>query len=247
MSNEQTGKVLKLEQNQNGRDFVVGDIHGNFDLFERLLLELDFNPENDRILSVGDSIDRGPDSHKAIGYYDNPWFYSVLGNHEEMLISAQAREYGIYEMWMQNGGDWSDNVPDDTLAEMSVFYQTLPLAIQVETEFGTVGIVHADVPREFSWPVLIEALENNTLSKRETKALMWSRDSYRKLRMAREYPGALKEVDIDDVHRVYVGHSIVNTPASYGNMMFIDTGAYSSGKLTAVDLSNEEVIVYGTS
>ena len=48
---------------------------------------------------------------------------------------------------------------------------------------------------------------------------------------------------IEGVHKIYVGHSIVQRPASYGNVMFIDTGAYTSGKLSIVDISNEEVII----
>lgn len=73
--------------------------------------------------------------------------------------------------------------------------------------------------------------------------MLWSRDSYQAFRRARESAKNVSEPRIKDIYRVYVGHSIVNTPCLFGNLMFIDTGAYVTGKLTAVDLNNEEVIM----
>lgn len=235
--------VLRLAQNHEGRDFVVGDIHGHFELFEQLLEQIDFDDQADRILSVGDSIDRGPESDRAMEYYEKPWFYSVIGNHEAMLIGSMKNVYGLYELWMHNGGEWSDMVSDDELREMAKYFDNLPYAIDVETPFGNVGIVHADFPPKMSWSKLLKELEANKLKERDVKVLLWSRDTFKKLRMSIEYPGAMEETRIKDVHRIYVGHSIVNTPASYGNIMFIDTGAYSTGRLSAVDITNEEVIM----
>ncbi len=243
MAAKKKNTVLRLALNQNGRDFVVGDIHGHFELFEQILAQIGFDDQHDRIISVGDSIDRGPESDRAMEYYEKPWFYSVLGNHEAMLIGAMKHVYGLYELWMHNGGEWSDMVSEAELREMARFFDTLPYAIDVETAQGHVGVVHADFPSHLSWSTFLQALEANKLSERDMKILLWSRETFKKLRMAQEYPGAIQEHRIADVHRIYVGHSIVNNPASFGNIMFIDTGAYNSGRLTAVDISNEEIIL----
>jgi len=234
---------MRLSKNQKGRDFVVGDIHGNFNLLEIFLKDVTFNPEFDRIISVGDIIDRGPNSLEALDYLRKPWFYCVRGNHEAMLIGAQDRVYGMYELWMHNGGEWSDEASDELLNEMAGCYRELPYIIEVETEQGKVGIVHADMPNSRSWDETLEAIENNKMRDKEMQVFLWSRDTYRKLRMCQEYPGAIKETSIDGVHKIYVGHSIVQTPVAYGNVMFIDTGAYTSGKLSIVDISNDEVII----
>lgn len=243
MVSKKKSTVQRLSLNQQGRDFVVGDIHGHFELFEQMLENVDFDEQVDRILSVGDSIDRGPESDRAMDYYEKPWFYSVIGNHEAMLVGAMKHVYGLYELWMHNGGEWSDMVSEQELREMAMFFEDLPYAIDVETPKGRVGVVHADYPMNLGWNQFLTNLAANKLSDRDMKILLWSRETFKKLRMAQEYPGAIQEQYVADVHRIYVGHSIVTDPACFGNIMFIDTGAYSTGRLTGVDITNEEVII----
>lgn len=79
-------KILRLPANTRGRDLVVGDIHGHYDDFRRLLDEAEFDPAVDRVISTGDLVDRGPDSMKCLALLKRPWFYSVAGNHELLLI-----------------------------------------------------------------------------------------------------------------------------------------------------------------
>lgn len=239
-------KVLRLSKNQQGRDFVVGDIHGNFHLLDIFYENVGFDGTKDRILCVGDVIDRGPESMHALDYVTKPWFHSVRGNHEEMLVGAQDREYGMYEMWMHNGGEWSDDASDELLKEMADVFRQLPYIINVETDAGNVGIVHADMPNFLPWDRTLEAIEDGKLKPNDLKYYLWSRESYRKLKMSLEYPGAIREIFIEGVHKIYVGHSIVKQPVAFGNIMFIDTGAYSQGKLSFVDLSNEEIILIQT-
>lgn len=243
LSSHKKNTVLRLPINQKGRDFVVGDIHGHFELFEQLLDRIEFDDNCDRILSVGDAIDRGPQSEINLQYYAKPWFYSVLGNHEAMLIGSVKHVYGLYELWLHNGGEWSELLSESDLQEMARVYEDLPHVISVETGRGQVGIVHADMPPNLSWTKFLDLLENQKLNERDVKVMLWSRETYKKLRMLLEYPAAIQESYIADVHRVYVGHSIVKTPVCFGNMMFIDTGAYTTGRLTAVDITNEEVVM----
>ena len=77
-----------FNRNQRGRDFVVGDIHGHFSALEMLLLQVNFDPEHDRVFSVGDMIDRGPESWRVIEFLNHPWFHSIMGNHEQMLLDS---------------------------------------------------------------------------------------------------------------------------------------------------------------
>jgi hypothetical protein len=55
-------KLLALPANTAGRDFVCGDIHGCFDELDAALAKLQFDPAVDRLISVGDLVDRGPRS-----------------------------------------------------------------------------------------------------------------------------------------------------------------------------------------
>ncbi|MDD4967531.1 metallophosphoesterase, partial [Halothiobacillus sp.] len=71
--------------NPNGRDFVVGDIHGNLARLEKVLDYHQFKPESDRLIAVGDLINRGTDSLNTLRLLSEPWFFSVAGNHERMI------------------------------------------------------------------------------------------------------------------------------------------------------------------
>lgn len=56
--------LQRFAVNQSGRDFAVGDIHGCFSKLEAALRRVGFIPEKDRLFSVGDLVDRGPESHR---------------------------------------------------------------------------------------------------------------------------------------------------------------------------------------
>lgn len=233
--------ILRLPRNTLGRDIVVGDIHGHFDEFEQLLRLAKFDSERDRILSVGDYIDRGPDSERALQYLEQPWFYAVRGNHEAMMAAANDFEPGVYELWMRNGGEWAEQVDDELIERMVEVYRQLPYVIEVETRHGKVGVVHADLPEIKDWPSFTERLQKGQVNGKELQAMLWSRETYRQLRMAKLYPGTINPEPIAGVHCVYVGHSIVANPTLFGNMYFVDTGAYANGQLSAVDIDSEDV------
>ena len=76
-----------LPANTVGRDFIVGDLHGCLDLLHAELARLQFEPAKDRLFSVGDLADRGPDSMGCLRLLREPWFHAVRGNHEDMLIA----------------------------------------------------------------------------------------------------------------------------------------------------------------
>lgn len=234
-------KVLRLGLNTQGSDFVVGDIHGHFDEFEALIRKIHFDPNKDRMISVGDHIDRGPQNHRSLHYLAQPWFYSVRGNHEALLLGAQNDLPGLYDLWMRNGGDWAETMQRDALAPFVAQYERLPYLIDVETNKGHVGIVHADVPTDYKWPELLEKAENDELSPRDWNVMLWSRAVYQRLRLWILYPGLYHENRVEGVHRIYVGHSIVAMPIFFGNFGFIDTGAYAGGSLTAVNIGTEEM------
>lgn len=52
--------------------WVVGDIHGEYQLLQSRLHQLSFFPEIDLLISVGDNIDRGPESLDVLRLLANP-------------------------------------------------------------------------------------------------------------------------------------------------------------------------------
>jgi len=111
--------------NRTGRDFVVGDLHGCVDALRYLLREAAFDPSRDRLFSVGDLIDRGTQSEEALALLDKPWFYAVLGNHEDTLC-AVAEGRLRRQWWYGIGGTWAAQLSDEKLRHYAQRLSGLP-------------------------------------------------------------------------------------------------------------------------
>lgn len=97
--------VKTFEPNLLGRDFVIGDLHGSLSCFTNLLKNLNFDETTDRMFSVGDLTDRGPDSLGTLRLLQKPWFHCTLSNHEQMMLEAFNGGY-MGQYWFRNGGTW---------------------------------------------------------------------------------------------------------------------------------------------
>ena len=69
-----------------GKVYAVGDIHGCYNLLMNRLGEIGFDFENDLLVAVGDLVDRGIQNEECVNLIDQPWFTSVKGNHEDLVI-----------------------------------------------------------------------------------------------------------------------------------------------------------------
>jgi serine/threonine protein phosphatase 1 len=216
--------VLRLEKNRIGRDFVCGDIHGCFDDLETGLVEKNFDKEKDRLFSVGDLIDRGPRSDLAAFYMDQPWFFTVMGNHEHLFLMGSLDIPGRLDYWTDHllcGGGWAYKMEPEKQTALLDAVDRLPLIIQA----GDVIITHAALPAVDS----LETIEEKSFAYMET--LLWHR-------------GAYPPVAIPGIRRVYVGHTPTSRPYRSGKTMNIDTGAFRKyhqreGKLTILESGGE--------
>ncbi len=217
--------VQYFEQNTSGKDYVVGDIHGEFGMLNKRLVELKFNPETDRLFSVGDLVDRGPDSEACLQWLAQPWFHAILGNHEAMGIDSWKDQKALL-MWQANGGDWWLKLNITNQKRYVDAFKALPFAMEIKVEGGRVGIVHADVPSGISWQNFLSGLIDDD-EKLRNHAL-WSR------RRATRQDDKAHTV-VEGIDRVFCGHTPLQRPAKLGNICFIDTGAcYPGGCLTVV-------------
>jgi len=210
--------VDRYRKNTSGRDLIVGDIHGHFTKLQQALDAASFNPEVDRLFGVGDLVDRGPESDQALEWLAKQWFRTVAGNHEDMAIrwpngNMDAQNY------VANGGGWNVESTPAKQRQFADAFSALPIAIELETESGLVGIVHADCPF-LHWGDFVTALKDTSVSNNKRRAVImdaqWSRD---------RITGAL-DGDIAGVRAVVVGHTPVQRFASLDNVLYIDTGAW---------------------
>ena len=225
----------------NARVYAIGDVHGRFDLFEQLIAMIREDnaaraPAHVRLILLGDLIDRGPESARLVARCkalaeQNADLVVLKGNHEQAMVDALGGDYVALDFWLQFGGDatlraWG--VPEEVLAatpgdireagrqhvpaDILAWLNSLPLTCRI----GDYLFVHAGIRPSVR------------LARQTAADLLWIRDDFLKS-------------DVNHELVVVHGHSVSDeTPDLRHNRIGIDTGAYRTGKLSALGLENDE-------
>jgi serine/threonine protein phosphatase 1 len=204
---------------QDQRIFIIGDIHGCLEMLIRLMDKIDWRPQKDRLIFLGDYIDRGEDSCGVIDFVldissRSSMVECLLGNHELILLDfLSGRDTTTFFL---NGGTatlnsyrFSQQRFGDLLipAEHVDFLRSLRTWIELDDYY----IVHAG----FRPGVALE--------KQNLEDLLWIRDSF----------------IFSDFHfgkRVIFGHTPFSQPLIMANKIGLDTGAVYGNKLTCLEL-----------
>jgi serine/threonine protein phosphatase 1 len=218
------------------RVYSIGDIHGRLDLYLQML-KMIFEDHQARsamsahIVILGDMIDRGPQSRELVRQLMSPpsWadVTALLGNHESALLSALDGEQGMLELWLEHGGEAtlaSWGVSESAIRSRSDvdLLQSMRLALRPEelawlrdlpesVAFGDYFFVHAGVR------------PGVPLNKQMTVDKLWIRRAF---------------LQSDQPHEAMIvhGHSITDDVDEKAYRIGIDTGAYRTGRLTALGL-----------
>ncbi|MGE7989529.1 metallophosphoesterase [Pseudomonas sp. NPDC089554] len=217
-------RFQQVAANDKGRDLAVGDIHGHFHRLQQRLDEVGFDPAVDRLFSVGDLVDRGPDSEQALVWLAKPWFHAVQGNHEALAVNLVRGGRLDLGMYRAAGGGWFIDLPRAEQERFVEAFAQMPLALEVQTATGRVGLLHADSPFD-DWSVLrANLLAGDDPEVREV--CQWSR---RRLREDDERPVA-------GLRALLVGHTPMLKAKVLGNVWHLDTGGWGSGSFTLLEL-----------
>ena len=258
--------VIRLGPNPGmGRDLVVGDVHGHFATLRHALAELEVG-EADRLFSIGDLIDRGPNSFEAKAWIEGlqigvrgrrdpsaRFDLVIRGNHEQMMLDALASgddgprrpgEDSPWDLWQFNGGRWwHERGPDDSAQAWMAALASLPFAVRVETPHGPVGLVHA-CPVHRSWEELEEALERNGPGSSRTRMrALWSRVHHRIRQPEIGEEGDEYSGPVAGVRAIVTGHTPVPAPVWRANILDIDTGIARPGmrRLTVARIDTKDI------
>ena len=231
--------VVTLEPNRKGRDLIVSDIHGQRETFERLLKNVRYDPRNgDRLLLLGDLIDRGPDSHGMLAWLQREDVFCIRGNHEQMMIDAFTGHRLSEALWIErNGGVWSRDLNAREKETWLGLASSLPLAAEVETPNGIVALAHAELPlvrlarHGLPWWALKEWLGEG--DRCASFRVLWSRERYSYIHG--------KDPGVPDVWRAFHGHTPLEKPYYASNIRWIDTCAaypdrYPGAGITCVSI-----------
>ena len=224
----QLTKHIEANPCVNGRDFVVGDVHGCFRTLEELLEKVRFEPGSDRLFSVGDLVDRGPHSLEAIEWLvDGRIQAATMGIHVNALAGfLLGRTQAGYQPW------WRE-VTDDRIWRGT--FASLPLAITIKTAHGDVGVIHAG-PVYPDWTRTVQDLERRRAEAIETE-------------LVGGYEGAgatwrgKRGTEVRGARAVLTRHRPRRETGRDGNWWCIDAGAGSpGGRLTVVQIDRDPIV-----
>jgi serine/threonine protein phosphatase 1 len=223
------------------RIYAIGDIHGRLDLLERLLAGIDGDDAQrgtaeTTLIFLGDLVDRGPDS---AGVVERLLQFSreadatrfLMGNHEEVFLRALDGDPRSLRLLLRIGGretifsygispeDYRDLDFEDLVAllrtKVPAEHVQFLSSFERWIEIGDYLFVHAGLRPGIA------------LVDQSPSDLRWIRDDFLR---HRESFGKL----------VVHGHSITDDVDIRSNRIGIDTGAYASGRLTALGLERDE-------
>ncbi|MGA1978294.1 MAG: metallophosphoesterase family protein [Bacteroidales bacterium] len=130
------------------RIFAISDIHGCFSTFYELVVNVLDLRKSDRLILLGDYIDRGEGIRDVIDFIidlkDKGFNLTALrGNHEDMLMDS-GNDPEIFALWMMNKGLTTLNSFEITgISQMNKKYTDFFSSLEYYHETGNCIFVHA--------------------------------------------------------------------------------------------------------
>lgn len=221
------------------RVYVIGDIHGRLDLFERLIEAIEQDDEkageaDTTVILLGDLIDRGPDSagviKRARKWKKKRKLRFLAGNHEEMFLDSFDK-LSVLRHFIRHGGR-------ETLLSYGIGRKEFNAASAKELQaMMRERVPEKDIKFISKFEDMIELGDylfvhagidpKRELEEQKTKDMRWIREPFLNHRAPHS-------------HIVVHGHTIFEEIDERKNRIGIDTGAYRFGKLTALVLEGDE-------
>ncbi|UOA34119.1 Serine/threonine-protein phosphatase 2 (plasmid) [Sulfitobacter sp. DSM 110093] len=216
--------------------FAVGDIHGCAALLSRLFDRLDEAAlGQETCVFLGDYIDRGAQSrHVLLQLYEISQLMPervicLMGNHERMMLDFIDDPAGAGSIWLQNGGaetlesfgiglrrgamdaEVSVHLADQLEAALPGGMQDWLRGLPMQWSTGNIYCVHAALSPK------------RAPDDQRAQVMLWG------------HPDFLK-AQREDGNIVVHGHTIVKNAGLEGGRIAVDTGAYRTGRLSAVHI-----------
>jgi serine/threonine protein phosphatase 1 len=202
-----------------GKSFIVGDVHGCLEMLKRLIDEIEWSPSDDRLIFIGDYIDRGEDPKGVVDFVlrlkeDSPLVQCLIGNHEQMLLdylsNVDPQSYifngGLSTLRSYKEVGRSERDPLIPSSHLDFFSSLLPM-IELEQYY----IVHAGFR------------PNIRIEDQDLIDMVWIRDGF-----------IYSDYDFGKV--IIFGHTPFDRPMIMKNKIGIDTGAVYGNCLTCLEL-----------
>lgn len=232
------------------RTFIIGDIHGRHDKLVACLKLVNFDYENDKLIQLGDVVDRGTDSYECVeellkiknliaikGNHDDCFYESIrLGGQNVLFYQGGKKTLESYikncnpecQIVLKMSGYYTDFDYDDyPPSHIKFFKDQLPYYIDENNNL----FVHAGI------------IPNISIELQEEEIFLWDRTFW---------TAAVNAVEeglefTNSYNRIFIGHTPTprygsDLPMQCGNIWNLDTGCGKSleAKLTIMNLETKE-------
>ncbi|HEY5267646.1 MAG TPA: metallophosphoesterase [Candidatus Saccharimonadales bacterium] len=219
------------------RHIFVGDIHGCVDEFKELLINISYDPKEDRLILLGDLIDRGPDSVGMVKLAREMNLECLMGNHEHKFVKwyrSQGTRVDVYDskkyynQFSDEDVQYIHNMPtyielDDVIAVHAGLKPGILLSNQRKDDL--MYLRYTDADKKF-----VSLKKINSIGKEAAGAIFWT-----------EYGPFTKNIVYG--HNVHSMTDIKVDTFYEGNACYgIDTGCCFNGRLTALIWETKEII-----
>jgi serine/threonine protein phosphatase 1 len=137
------------------RMLAISDIHGELELFNKLLEKVEYDASEDQLILLGDYVDRGPDSKGVVDRVmelKKQGAIVLRGNHDEMMISAIDGSDFDRERWYRNGAlptlqSYDPSINDMDIPDTDLFLEHVDFIKNLDYYYETEDyiFVHAGV------------------------------------------------------------------------------------------------------
>lgn len=229
----------------------MGDIHGNLNALESVLTKASYNPNNDRLICLGDYVDGWSESFEVVrtllelqnnsthehiyllGNHDL-WFRNVL-TEPSSLLRDESYVSNKHSNWYYNGGkstyDSYMDYPDEFIKiHKTNFFDRLKYYHIEDNKL----YVHAGFNLELGFLNTVKFMPEE---------LIWNRSLYQECLKQWKYSREKKKTvdfNIGEFDKIYIGHNPtiadgIIEPLKMGNVINLDQGCKANGCLSIWD------------
>jgi Calcineurin-like phosphoesterase. len=210
------------------KTFVIGDIHGRYNALMEVIEKSSFDPEEDKLICLGDVCDGGMQTYHVIEYLRKlPNLVYIWGNHDGEWFRDYLRTGVELPIWTHQGGIdtlYSYRLHnDEIIPESHKEFIDSGVPYHIETIDGKKSIfVHGGFD------------PHRPIEEQNYHELVWDR----------QLISFAKENWISEYDQVFVGHTTTEAfgsfePIKFHNLWMLDTGAGWRGRLTIMDVTTK--------
>ncbi len=227
--------VLVLPEVQDFRRILaIGDIHGEYERLCSLWAQVDYKPDEDLLIFLGDYIDRGADPLGCLQLILeirrlSPYVITLSGNHE-LMLREYFQNHDIAEPLV--GDDWTFNGGKTTFLQLQKLQEEEP------DEFRRIRTFLYALPYvAFCGPYIFThaGLDENRSFVEQREEMLWKRDAFQ------TYAGNPFLI-VGHTPVQYFGSSYHEPLLFKNRVLYLDTGSYlPDGHISCIDIKANKV------